>query len=256
MWERRVSRSARWSRRLGVFAAVLLIVASLSHRTGLLLTPDYLSVLVLVGAVALCALVFAGYGFSRFWRFGDRGGGSAVWGAFLALIVLAPYALFFWMSARLPPLTGVTTDLSDPPLFTHARQARAQDMIQLVATDTQTAAAQQEHYPDITGRRYELPLADVASEVEHLIETRGWQVTHRVEPWQGNADLTIEMVARTPVLGFVHDVAVRLTDEGESTFVDMRSVSRYGHHDIGDNARRVRAFLADLDEAVLNRPLR
>ena len=43
------------------------------------------------------------------------------------------------------------------------------------------------------------------------------------------------------------DVAVRLTDEDASTFVDMRSASHYAQHDLGDNADRISRFLADLD---------
>jgi uncharacterized protein (DUF1499 family) len=42
-------------------------------------------------------------------------------------------------------------------------------------------------------------------------------------------------------------VAIRLTDEGETTYVDMRSASRYGRGDFGDNARRIAGFLDALD---------
>jgi uncharacterized protein (DUF1499 family) len=59
--------------------------------------------------------------------------------------------------------------------------------------------------------------------------------------------MTIEALAHTPLLGFPVDVAVRLTDEGTSTYVDMRSASRYGRHDLGDNAARIAAFLGELD---------
>ena len=59
--------------------------------------------------------------------------------------------------------------------------------------------------------------------------------------------MTIEALAHTPWLGFPFDIAVRLTDEGTSTYVDMRSASRYGRHDLGDNAAQITAFLALLD---------
>jgi len=48
-------------------------------------------------------------------------------------------------------------------------------------------------------------------------------------------------------LGFPSDVAIRLIDEDTSTYVDMRSTSRYGPHDFGDNAARLTSFLAELD---------
>jgi uncharacterized protein (DUF1499 family) len=38
-----------------------------------------------------------------------------------------------------------------------------------------------------------------------------------------------------------------LTDEGTTTYVDMRSASRYGKGDFGDNAARIEAFLNELD---------
>ena len=48
-------------------------------------------------------------------------------------------------------------------------------------------------------------------------------------------------------MGFPADVAIRLIDEDTSTYVDMRSTSRYGPHDFGDNAARIASFLAELD---------
>jgi uncharacterized protein (DUF1499 family) len=60
----------------------------------------------------------------------------------------------------------------------------------------------------------------------------------------------IEAVARTPILGFQDDFVIRLLRSPEGTRVDLRSASRRGAHDLGQNARRIRRFLADLD-AVL-----
>ncbi len=64
-------------------------------------------------------------------------------------------------------------------------------------------------------------------------------------------EATIEATARTAVFGFIDDVVIRLkvNDDG-STQVDMRSASRFGQHDLGENARRIRSFFAKLD-AVL-----
>lgn len=61
---------------------------------------------------------------------------------------------------------------------------------------------------------------------------------------------TVEAVARTLLFAFPDDVVVRLTRSADGTRVDMRSASRIGTHDLGQNARRIRAFFSDLD-AVL-----
>ena len=48
--------------------------------------------------------------------------------------------------------------------------------------------------------------------------------------------------------GFKDDVAIRIREaEGNTTRVDMRSVSRVGGSDLGANARRISAFLYELD---------
>jgi hypothetical protein len=60
----------------------------------------------------------------------------------------------------------------------------------------------------------------------------------------------LQAVARTLVFGFPDDVAIRLRDTPDGTRVDMRSASRTGTHDLGQNARRIRAFFADLDAAL------
>ncbi|MGL5839140.1 MAG: DUF1499 domain-containing protein, partial [Sphingorhabdus sp.] len=47
---------------------------------------------------------------------------------------------------------------------------------------------------------------------------------------------------------FKDDVVVRVrpTEDAKGSIVDMRSISRVGVSDLGMNAKRVRAFLADL----------
>lgn len=60
----------------------------------------------------------------------------------------------------------------------------------------------------------------------------------------------IQAMARTPLLGFIDDIVVRLQPGAGGVTVDMRSASEFGLHDLGQNARRVRNFLADLDTAL------
>jgi hypothetical protein len=64
------------------------------------------------------------------------------------------------------------------------------------------------------------------------------------------ADITIEAAAGSVLLNLPVDVAIRLTDEETTSYVDMRSSARYGLHDFGDNAARILRFLTDLDAVV------
>ncbi len=60
----------------------------------------------------------------------------------------------------------------------------------------------------------------------------------------------IEAVATSFIFGFESDVVIRLIEEEEGTLVDMRSVSRFGPHDLGANAARVIGFMQELDETL------
>src|SRR5439155_924571 len=58
-------------------------------------------------------------------------------------------------------------------------------------------------------------------------------------------DGIIEAVARTPILGFRDDVVVRIRPTIDGARIDVRSASRYGRHDLGTNAKRVRSLIED-----------
>src|SRR6202030_4783468 len=66
----------------------------------------------------------------------------------------------------------------------------------------------------------------------------------------GQRDGLIEAIARTPILGFRDDVAVRVRATHEGARIDVRSASRYGRHDLGANAARVRSLIDDIDDAL------
>jgi uncharacterized protein (DUF1499 family) len=56
----------------------------------------------------------------------------------------------------------------------------------------------------------------------------------------------IEAVDTSLLYGFKDDVVVRIQDAGDSTRVDVRSMSRVGRSDLGMNAKRIRTFMARL----------
>ena len=60
----------------------------------------------------------------------------------------------------------------------------------------------------------------------------------------------IEAVARTAIMGFRDDVAVRVRREDDGSRIDVRSASRYGRHDFGANASRIKSLLDDIDDRL------
>jgi hypothetical protein len=51
-------------------------------------------------------------------------------------------------------------------------------------------------------------------------------------------------------MGFREDVVIRIRGTEEESRVDMRSSSRYGFHDIGSNASRIRSYLDGVEESI------
>lgn len=61
----------------------------------------------------------------------------------------------------------------------------------------------------------------------------------------------VQFATKTLILGIPQDVLIRLVEEEETTFVDMRAATRDGDHDLGLNAELVKRFLRDLDIRLL-----
>ncbi len=253
--ERRISHAARWSRRLASFAAVLFVMSGLGHRFGLIDTISFFWLLGIVGSLAIAALGCAAFGFCRLWTRGDRGGRDSAAGALIALVVAAPFLLSAWKGVTLPSLTDISTDVVNPPQLRLAAAQRQGAMNPVAPPTPQDAELQLETYPGVIGRRYEVAPDLVVQAIVKLAKDRGWTVRGDPQLAEGQSELTIEIVAYTFFVGFPVDVAVRVTDEDAAVYVDMRSVSRWGRHDLGDNAQRIERFLADLDAAVKGEPV-
>lgn len=167
-------------------------------------------------------------------------------------------------SARsVPPIHDISTDLDNPPQFDPSVvEARAKiggndlDLANEKVSEKGGARyggrraidIQREAYPDIKTRTYDMPASDLFEIALDAAKAQsGWTIT-RADPRNG----TIEAVTRSFWFGFTDDVAIRLkdTDDESGTILDVRSASRVGGSDLGANAKRVRAYTADLDKRV------
>lgn len=250
--ERRRAPAALWARRLSLFSAVLFIVAGVGHRYGLVETLAFLWLLALVFGLAVGGLILAAAGFASLWNRGDRAGRESLFATVVALLVLAPFIVSVWQLATLPQLADISTDLADPPRF--AAFAGAPGLPPAGPIPASRAGLQREAYPEIIGRRYPATADVTLVNVAILLQRRGWAIeTPRFAPAIGS-EITVEVIALSPILRFPAYAAIRITDEGDGSYVDMRSASRYGRHDLGGNAALIAAFLADLDLLMAEEP--
>jgi len=246
--ERHTSKAAGWSRRIGAFSLVLLLTVCASYRLDLVDTPPFLWVLAIGALLAALALLLAGLGLSRVWHFGDRGGRDLSVGALLAVLVLAPFGVAVYWATIYPPLRDISTDLDDPPALDTSD--RTSDMNTLSPLTPGEQRLQTDAYPLVSGRTYNLPFETIVDAVETVLDRRDWQLTAPYPDITGQNQVMITAVAKGFVLGLPADVAIRITNDGDSVVVDMRSASRYGRYDLGDNAARITEFLGELDQQV------
>jgi hypothetical protein len=85
--------------------------------------------------------------------------------------------------------------------------------------------------------------------VDTLIEAMDWDVRARRVP-TGPLDQGQINAVVTTLLGFAHEVVIRVVGTADGAKVDMRSASLSAFPDFGENGQRVESFLLELDNQV------
>jgi len=247
--ERR-SRSATWSRRLGAFAVPVIAIVTLAHRSGLMPTDEALVLVAFAFAFAALALVLALLATVFVWHDGRLGGRDAAIGAVWAVLALSPVAYLTVEWLDFPKVTDVSTDAVDPPLYREAAFLRAGRFNSARPPSSEERARIRAAWPEIVTRRFSVGSDLLFLVTRRLVEEEGWSVTEMSVPAGDGERGQIEAVARTLVFGFEDDVVVRVLPEPSGSRIDLRSSIRWGGHDFGRNARRIRGFLDELDRQV------
>ena len=247
--ETRRSHAAPWARRAALLSVAVLVVAMGAHWLQVLETPAFFWAMAVVAGLAVLALVLAAAGMPKVWYRSFHGGADLIVAVLFAVLVLAPLCAAAWWALSHPPLTDISTDLEDPPSFAAALHSRRAGMNPVMTPNEEWRSEQLAAYPNVSGRRYAAPIESVREAVERTFDARGWGILGPYIVGTG-IEFSVEATVYSPVLALPSDVVVRLVEDGDATFVDMRSASRYGQTDFGENAARIEAFLKDLDVAV------
>jgi uncharacterized protein (DUF1499 family) len=252
MYRRRVfeeppSRLAIWSRRIAVFAFVVVLLAIIIARADLLETEPVLVTFAAALVLALLAILVALASFVTLWINGGPGFGQAVMALLISIGLLAYPGYLGYKAYSLPPLKDVTTDPIDPPRFEVVSRLRPPNTS--IYPGLATAEMQKEAWPDIEPLEVAVNPKAAFDGAMAVIAKRKWRVVDARVP-QGNREGHIEAIARTPVMGFRDDVVVRIRATRDGAQVDLRSASRYGYTDFGTNAERVLALIDDIDDAT------
>lgn len=288
--EEPVSHVAIWSRRLALFALALALFGVVLARNATIEISAALAVFGSSILIACTALLFAAAGAVVIWRTGRRGVLAIIVASLLALGFLAWPAWLGLTAVRLPLLNDVSTDINEPPQFSQSEEARsARASKQFAAVSEFVRLEQQRAYPDVQPIIIDLEAEEVYELALEAARSLGWTIIEQNEPLeekiitperppapkpvfvtrggkrvrvvpprppapkaykQEARDGRIEAYARTPVMGFPDDITIRIRALPDQARVDIRSASRYGRHDFGANAKRIRQFAAALQEQL------
>ncbi len=249
--ERR-SRTAGWSRWLGAFSVPVIAIVTVAHRSGLMPTDQALTLIAAAFAFAALALILALVAAGFVWHDGRLGGRDAAIGALWAVLALSPVAYLTVEWFRFPKIVDLSTDAVDPPLYREAAFSRAGRMNSARPPTPEERNRIRALRPEIVTHRFSVGSDLLFLVTRRLVEDEGWTVTELLQPGGDGERGRIEAVARTQVFGFADDVVIRVLPEPTGSRIDMRSSIRWGSHDFGRNARRIRAFLDDLDRRVVS----
>lgn len=141
----------------------------------------------------------------------------------------------------LPFIHDITTDAQNPPAFAVVRTLRKEGDHPVEYDGPEVAAQQQKAYPDL------MPLTVTADKDKVFKAAEAALRSMKLEVVDANAvEGRIEATDTSLLFGFKDDIVVRIVTEGAGTKVDVRSKSRVGRSDVGQNAKRIRSFLRKL----------
>ena len=233
-----------WARRMALFFLQLLILTVLLHRFGSLATPAAMNLLtVSIGGLVL-AIVVALVGIVRIWFGGQIGAGQAFAGIAIALIGLALPLYYLSQFFLLPRLTNIETTPRQPMQFSQLAAQRPADANRIVEPDLAAAEIQEKAYPDLRPMELERSATETFDIVHEAVKRIGWTIVLNEPP--GEQPGRIEATERTLIMGYTDDVLVRVNGDDTHAFIDVRSVSRYGMHDLGANAARIRKLFEEV----------
>lgn len=237
---------ARWSSRIAIFSASLIVMGIVLHRSTSFPTQVAVNLFAVAAGGTALAILAGLVALIQIWRRGLGGAGKAAFGILLPLLLAAWPLTFVPAFMNLPRINDVTTDTAAPPRFVALAKLHSGDANPATYPAERFAEVQQKAYPDLRTFILDRGVEEAFELVEEVVRKLKWKVAASDPPEKPGAGGTLEATDLTPVIGFTDDIVVRVEGNSARARIDVRSASRFGHADLGQNATRVRRFLGEL----------
>ncbi len=260
-----VSRLAVWARRIALFSLAATVLSIIVVRSGALEIVPALSTFAGALMLAVVAIVLAVSALIVIWFEGIAGMKQALAALVIGVALIAYPAYLGIKASRLPAIYDITTDPIDPPRFDAIARLRPRDANPITYEGLYAAEQQHAAYSDIEPDLTDSTAQEAYDAALKVITKRKWRIVDARPPQGGQPaapnvrnpaaatagrEGIIEAIARTPIMGFRDDVVVRIRATSDGARIDVRSASRYGRHDFGANAARVRNLINDVDDVL------
>ncbi len=231
---------------LGLFisgvCALAAVASGLGHRWGLWHFSTGFQIFKAASVIALLSVAVSMAGGLFALRDASRRKTlCAALGIALGFIVAGFLHAHMQIARRVPKIHDITTDTRNPPAFQAVLPLRKGAKNPPTYEGIRIARLQKKAYPDIKPLTFQTSKEEVFKRALAAAQAMGWHVVSS-KPTEGR----IEAYDTTFWYGFIDDIVIRITSSSGTTRLDIRSKSRVGVGDIGENARRIRGFLEKL----------
>jgi uncharacterized protein (DUF1499 family) len=240
-----MKRSISWVVILGaglaVASALMLLVAPLGYRLGILPLRVALQTLLrwgAYGAIAAAVVSFAGLVVTLTRpREARRGLVLSAIGLLTGVVVIGVLGRFR-LGPPKPPIHDITTDTQEPPEYVAVLPLRVNAPNATKYGGETIASQQRQAYPDLRPVILNVPAPQAFDRALATVREMRWELV-AADAAAGR----IEATDTTFWFGFKDDVIIRVRPADGGSRVDVRSLSRVGRGDAGTNAKRIRAYL-------------
>lgn len=165
----------------------------------------------------------------------------------IAVAGVVTYIPWSWMQTlkSVPYIHDITTDTQNPPAFVAVAALRREGDHPVAYDGEEIGSQQREAYPDLTTQILVADKDKVFAASEAVLREMKLEVVEA-----NAAEGRIEATHTSLFYGFKDDVVVRVVADGIGSRVDVRSKSRVGRSDLGQNAKRIRTFMQKLQASL------
>ncbi len=220
---------------MATLSLMTLVAAIALAGAGIVTLPGALVALGFSAGLGVLGVALAVYGLNYIWANTGHGTADCALALMWALPVIFSVTALAYIVTQTPTYPDIATDVNDPPVFEVLGRGdpNTPPLPLDVATPGERIRLQLAH-PDLTTAYIERPGWHVAEVLEAFTASNSWELI-RIDTENG---LSFDAEFRVPgnVLLVVHDIALRIEDDGEGSTIDARSLSNIPLHDFGTNA--------------------